>query len=187
MTGTLPDTQEGGGGRASQDERTWAGDLAWYVRSVELHPDLEPLAFLLGTWAGEGEGDYPTTEPFRFREELTFDHVGEAFVLYGQRSWLLPGGEPLHFERGVLRPAGPGRLELALAHPIGLTEVSEGTLRGTGMDLSSTSIARTATGSPVTSLSRRYRVDGDVLSYEIDMATETTPSSFHVRAALRRG
>src|ERR671937_386650 len=35
-----------------------------------LHADLEPLAFLLGSWAGEGEGEHPGIEPFRYREEL---------------------------------------------------------------------------------------------------------------------
>ena len=38
-----------------------------------------------------------------------FDHVGEPYLLYVQESWS-PEGEPVHFERGFLRPgAGPRR------------------------------------------------------------------------------
>src|SRR6266540_817984 len=77
-----------------------------------LHPDLEPIAFLLGTWAGEGEGDWPSSGPFRYGEEMSFEQVGDPFLLYSQRSWAT-GGEPLHFERGFLRPAGAGSISTA--------------------------------------------------------------------------
>ena len=33
------------------------------------------------------KGEYPTIEPFDYEEELTFEHVGDAFLLYEQRSW----------------------------------------------------------------------------------------------------
>ena len=153
--------------------------------ALPVHPDLDPLAFLLGSWSGDGEGSYPTTTPFRFREEMRFEHVGDAFILYAQRSWLTDG-EPIHFESGVVRPGGTGRVEFALAHPLGLTEISEGTVEGTEIDAASTSLGRSATGDPVTRLVRRYRVEDGTLRYEIDMAMESTPMTFHVRGELRR-
>ena len=94
--------------------------------SPELHDDVASLAFLLGTWSGEGTGSYPTIEPFAYRETLRFDHVGEPYLLYVQESWSHEG-EPVHFERGFLRPgAGNGDVELVLAHPIGVTEITHG-------------------------------------------------------------
>ena len=149
------------------------------------HPALGPIAFLLGDWRGEGEGEYPGIEPFRYREELSFDDVGDAFLLVTESSWT-PDGAPLHFERGTLRPVGDGMVDLTLAHPIGVAEVAEGTVRGTTVSLRSTAIVRTGSGPPVTEIERRYRMDDDGLSYELDMAMESVARAFHVRARLGR-
>ena len=152
---------------------------------MQLHASLQPLAFLLGTWRGEGDGTYPGIDPFRYREELAFEHVGDAFLLVTESSWT-PDGAPLHFERGTLRPVGEGRVDLALAHPIGVAEVAEGTIEGTTLTTRSTSIVRTATGSPVTEIERRYRLEDGKLAYELDMATDGVERTFHVRATLDR-
>jgi THAP4-like, heme-binding beta-barrel domain len=149
------------------------------------HPDVEPLAFLLGTWRGGGVGGYPTMEPFRYGEEMTFEHVGDPFLLYAQRSWA-DDGAPLHLERGFLRPGGSGRVELTLAHPLGLTEVAEGELEGTDLRLASRSVGRTATGSPVAAVRRRYRARGDELTYELDLELDAVPMTRHLQATLRR-
>lgn len=151
-----------------------------------VHDDLASLAFLLGTWRGGGRGEYPTIGPFRYGEEMVFEHVGDPFLLYAQRSWLDPGDDPLHFERGFFRPPAPGRVELVLAHPLGLTEVAEGSVEGTAMETASIAMDRTGSGEPVTSLVRRWRVEGDVLAYELDMATEATPLTRHLTGELRR-
>jgi len=148
--------------------------------------EIAHLAFLLGTWRGGGTGDFPTIDPFSYGEEIVFEHVGDAFLLLSQRSWLAADDAPLHFERGFLRPGADGAVELTLAHPLGLVEVSEGTVSGTELDLASTWIGRTSTGDDVTQLMRRLRVDGDVLSYELDMTTERTPRTRHLQAELRR-
>jgi hypothetical protein len=153
--------------------------------SPELPPSLEPLAFLIGSWRGEGEGEYPGFDPFHYTEELSFEHVGDPFLLVTESSWT-PDGAPLHFERGTLRPVGEGRVDLTLAHPIGVAEVSEGTLDGTNVTLRSTAVVRTATGSPVTEIERRYHMEGGRLSYELDMAMEGVARTFHVRATLAR-
>jgi hypothetical protein len=151
----------------------------------ELHPSLEPMSFLLGSWRGEGEGVYPGIEPFRYREELSFEDVGDAFLLVTESSWT-PDGAPLHFERGALRPVGDGTVDLTLAHPIGVAEVAEGTLDGTTLSFRSTGIVRTGTGSPVTEIERRYRLVDGALTYELDMATEGIARTFHVRATLTK-
>ena len=120
----------------------------------ELHPDLAELAFLLGDWSGTGEGVWPPGEPFDYGEDVTFEHVGDPFLLYSQRSWSLDDGSPIHFESGFLRPAG-AVVELVLAHPIGITEVAVGTVDDGVLELTSTAVGLTPTASQVTELQAR--------------------------------
>jgi len=155
-----------------------------------LPPELEPLAFLLGTWRGEGTASFPTMDQdVRYGERIVFEHVGEPFLLYVQESWVDEDGSPLHFERGAVRPAGDGGLELVLAHPVqAVTEVSHGRLDGTSFDLRTEdgSIRRARTGDPVAAVVRRYRVWGNVMTYEVDMATDEVGPTLHLVGELRR-
>jgi hypothetical protein len=157
------------------------------MAALPLHPEAEPLAFLLGTWRGRGRGEYPTIETFDFEEETRFWHVGASFLYYHLRTWSPSGGEHLHSELGFWRAHPGGGVDVTLAHPLGLTEVAEGTNRGGQIELSSTSVARTPVGaSAVTALERRYRISGDVMDYEVQMATDETPLVLHIVGTLER-
>ena len=54
-----------------------------------LHSDLNPLAWLVGTWRGKGRGEYPNIEPFEFAQEVVFNHDGRNFLNYFSRSWII--------------------------------------------------------------------------------------------------
>lgn len=43
---------------------------------VGIHPDVAVLAPLLGTWIGQGAGEYPTIHPFGYVEEVVFGPAG---------------------------------------------------------------------------------------------------------------
>ena len=151
-----------------------------------LHEDLAELAFLLGTWKGTGEGVWPPGDPFTYGEDMTFEDVGDTFLVYTQRSWSLEDGSPIHLERGFLRPSGPGRVELVLAHPIGITEVAVGTVEGGVVELASTAVSLTPTASPVIELRRRIEVADGRLEVELHMAMEGIDLLSHVRSRLER-
>src|SRR5207244_4178958 len=132
-----------------------------------LHPDVAPLAFLLGKWVGEGRGSYPTIKPFEYGEEVRFWQVGKPFLAYAQRTWALDDGRPLHAETGYWRPRPPGGVELVLAHPTGIVEVAEGTVDRHRIRLQTSAIGRTSTAKEVTALGRTIEVDGPVLTYTV--------------------
>jgi hypothetical protein len=153
---------------------------------------LDGLTGLLGTWTGSGHGDYPTIEPFDYVETATFGVVAaKPFVTYSQRTAHPVTGAPMHSESGYLRNPTPGGLELVVAQPTGITEVHTGVLTCNGddlvLDLATTAVMRTPSAKEVTSVERRWRVIGDVLTYEVSMAAVGQPMTLHLRATLERG
>lgn len=157
---------------------------------ADLHPDLQDLAPLLGTWAGRGSGEYPTIEPFDYLEEVVFSHVGKPFLVYSQKTAAATDGKPLHAETGYLRVPQPGHVELVLAHPSGITEIEVGSYTVSDnvidMDLVASSIGLTPTAKDVTALGRSFRINGDELSYSMRMGAVGQPVRHHLGAVLYR-
>lgn len=156
----------------------------------DLHPSLTVLAPLLGTWAGSGQGEYPTIPSFGYLEEVTFGHVGKPFLSYGQRTRTADDGRPLHAETGYVRMPAAGRVELILAHPTGITEIQEGSLTVTDdvleLELTATSIGLTSSAKDVAALSRSFRIDGEELTYTLRLGAMGQPLQHHLAATLHR-
>lgn len=146
-----------------------------------------PLAFLLGTWEGEGLGEYPTIPSFGYREQVSFVHTGKPFLVYSQRTWALDDGRPLHAETGYWRMgAGGTDVEVMLTHPFGIVELQEGTVAGTSLRLRSTTIGRATSAKHVAAIERDIDVTGEELRYAIRMAAVDVPLTHHLAATLRR-
>jgi hypothetical protein len=99
-------------------------------------------------------------------------------------------GKPLHAETGYLRVPQPGHVELVLAHPSGITEIEVGTYSVTGdvieMQMATTAVGLTPSAKEVTALGRSFRIDGDELSYTVQMGAVGQPLQDHLAAVLHR-
>lgn len=150
-----------------------------------MHKAVEPLAFLLGKWLGRGKGNYPTVDSFTYTEELNFWHVGNPWIGYSQQTWS-PEGSAMHAETGYFRPKRDNKVEIVIAHALGVTEIQEGTFDGTRIEVTSTSLSSTTTADKIRQLARTFDVDGDKMTYELKMAYEAVPLQTHLGAELKR-
>ena len=104
-----------------------------------LHPDLVPLAWLIGTWRGKGRGEYPNVPGFQFAQEVSFNHDGRAFLNYFSRSWIIDENDeiirPAASEVGFWRVKENNVLEVLLAHNTGIAEGWVGVVKGAKIQL----------------------------------------------------
>ena len=145
-----------------------------------LHPDLEPLAALVGTWEGGGTGVYPTIEPFAYEETLVVGHGAKPFLTWAQRTRSVDTGLPLHIESGYLRCRSEGEsivVELVAVHPTGHTELAEGVLER--RDLEVQHATGVETGGPVgisaTTLERVVSLSIDLRSVSVSATRSAKP------------
>jgi hypothetical protein len=171
---------------------------------------LAPLAWLVGTWAGEGVGGYPTVDTFRFAQEVEVTNDGRPFLGYTSRSWILddagervrPGGAETGFWRPAaapeastepppLAPNGDAPLptlavDLLLTHPTGFIEIWTGTVEGPRIAVQTDVVARTPSAKDYSAGTRVYGlVEGDLL-WAFDMAAVGQPLQPHLSARLCR-
>ncbi|MFT4187098.1 MAG: FABP family protein [Aeromicrobium sp.] len=155
----------------------------------DLHPSLVPVAWLLGTWHGNGKGEYPGTEPLSFEQEAIFAHDTRDFLHYFSRSWVTDdqGNRqgPGALETGFLRPAEEG-LELVLVHASGHAEVWYGEIDGPRLKLVTDLVARTPTASEYTAGQRLYGLVEGKLMYAYDKAADGHEMQSYLWGQLER-
>jgi hypothetical protein len=151
---------------------------------AELPVSLRPF---VGTWRGEGHGEYPTIASFDYFEEIVLGTVpGKPFLVYSQKTRAVDDGRPLHGESGFWRSPAPGHFEVVVAHPFGAVEVLEGQAVDGEIRLVSTTVATASTAKRVQQTQRVLIVDGDAITYRVAMAAVGQSLTHHLTATLRR-
>ncbi|HEX4817360.1 MAG TPA: FABP family protein [Nonomuraea sp.] len=160
------------------------------MEEPEVHPDLEPIAFLLGRWEGAGVGGYPTIESFNFGQEIEFGHNGKPFLTYVSRTWLLDQAgnrvRPLAAETGYWRPQPDRQIEVVLAHPTGIVEIYIGEVVFHKIELRTDVVARTASAKEYTAGHRLYGLVNGNLMWAYEMAAVGHPLTDHMSAELKK-
>ncbi len=160
------------------------------MEEPEVHPDLEPIAFLLGRWEGAGVGGYPTIESFNFGQEIEFGHNGKPFLSYVSRTWLLDQDgnrvKPLATESGYWRPQPDRQIEVVLAHPTGIVEIYIGEVVFHKIELRTDVVARTGSAKEYTAGHRLYGLVNGNLMWAYEMAAVGHPLTDHMSAELKK-
>lgn len=153
------------------------------MSEIPLHTDLASLAWLVGTWSGEGRGTYPTIDDFTYGEELVISHEGKPWLAHRQTTRV--GGVPSHSERGFWR-VGAGGVELVLAHTTGHVELATALIDESSISTKSTRIIGSPSSKEVTLIERSYRRRAEGLRFELRMAAVGSVLTIHLRSSLSR-
>ena len=155
-----------------------------------LHPDLMPLAWLVGTWRGKGRGEYPNVPGFQFAQEVSFNHDGRAFLNYFSRSWIIDEKDeivrPAASEVGFWRIKEKNVLEVLLAHNTGIAEGWVGLVQGAKIQLAMDQGYSSPTAKIVTAGSRLYGLVEGELFTSYDMAAQGQTLQAHLWSSLER-
>ena len=156
----------------------------------DLHPDLMPIAWMIGRWEGSGKGTYPGTEDFDFGQQVDFAHNGGSYLHYLSQTFEVDADgkavRPLTMETGFWRPQSDGTLEVLLSHPEGYVEIWYGKINGAQIELSTDAVVRTATAEDYAAGQRLYgNVEGEML-WTLDKAANGLPLQSHLWARLVR-
>lgn len=153
-----------------------------------INPALAHLSPLIGTWRGEGHGEYPTIKSFDYSDEWEFVDVGKPFLLFIERTWNADGA-PMHTETGYIRAPSAGTLEIMVAIPTGQAEMGTGTCEADADRLklvTDAEVLNTPTAKRVDRIVRRYEVVGDELTYVMDMSAVGVGLTLHLTSRLTR-
>ena len=155
-----------------------------------LHPDLMPLAWLVGTWRGKGRVEYPNVPGFEFAQEVSFNHDGRPFLNYFSRSWIIDEKNEIiraaASEVGFWRVKENNVLEVILAHNTGIAEGWVGIVKGAKIQLEMDQGYSSPTAKIVTAGSRLYGLVEGELFTSYDMAAEGQTLQAHLWSSLQR-
>ncbi len=150
------------------------------------------LNYLVGNWAGNGRGYFPTISSFEYRETVVFTWRDQTTLFFDQRTEKrYNAGEPFevsHWESGFIRILDNDQLEMINAQSGGRAEVLTGHVIASApqIELHFTS-TQEINDARMIATSRTFQVTETQLNYQMWMHTTTVDHiQPHLEAVLSR-
>jgi hypothetical protein len=154
-----------------------------YLDDMDGMANWSSLTRLIGSWKGTGRGEFPTIEPFSFREAFeVIEAVPGESLHYRQRTWRTDANPEAmsHVETGFINVVSGGNVEVLNAQGRNRVEVLTGIMQrtrlGFTMSLRSRSIVHDER--MVTSW-REWQLATDGFAYSMGMSTTEVPDGAH--------
>ena len=150
------------------------------------------LSCLVGTWIGEGRGEFPGVTSFDYHETLVFARRDEKNLAYEQRAQKrYDGGTeyiPSHWESGFISILEDNHLQMANIQIGGRNEILVGSVESIDDMFRIHFVSKTLNNDPrMVSTTRTFELEGDTLRYDMAMHTtkvkQLTP---HLKSVLQR-
>jgi hypothetical protein len=162
-----------------------------YREPMDGRADWSSLTQLIGVWKGSGRGEFPTIEPFTYREifEVTEAVAGES-LHYRQRTWRTSADPEVmsHVETGFINLAPEATIEILNAQGPNRVELLTGSMERTMLGFSISLRSRSIVGDDrmITSW-RELQLATNGFSYSMGMSTTVVPDgAHHLSAELHR-
>lgn len=129
-----------------------------------------------GIWRGQGHGEFPTIDPFDYRETLIFTRRDGLPLAYDQRTYKRNKGQiefvTSHWENGFIRILENEELELVNAQSGGRAEILIGHIEKLNSVIRMSFVSKALLNDKqVVSTARTFELKGDTLHCEMKMAT----------------
>ena len=177
-----------------------------------LAPEVYPLAWLVGTWRGEGVVDYPGVDEATFTQEIVIASDGGPYLSYTSTMRLVVAPtDPAALEAPEDEPQGPvwqtesgywripperptdwgltpdqHPVDLLVADPSGHVALYIGAIGKGRIDLVSDAIVRAASGAEVSAGKRLYGLVNGELMWAHDLAAFGHPMQSYASGRLAR-
>ena len=162
-----------------------------YREAMDGGADWSSLTQLIGVWEGSGRGEFPTIEPFTYREvfEVT-EAVAGGSLHYLQRTWRTSADPEAisHIETGFINLAPEASIEILNAQGSDRVELLTGSMERLMLGFTISLRSRSIVGDDrmITSW-REWQLATDGFSYSMGMSTAVVPDGApHLSAELRR-
>lgn len=155
--------------------------------------NINELLFLSGKWSGEGTAEFPSITTTDYKETLLFEFdYTKDVISYHQKTKYAEqtrSKDTLHLESGFIKQTDDGSIELSNSQNNGRVEVLK--LIKLTVDSGKTcalfSSKHIGNDPRMLNTQREYILDGDVLNYEMKMATvDHSDLKTHLKAELKR-